>query len=126
MSDILNIVIGLLPSYFYKLTVTLNEVFMSEILEIVMIVSFGISWPMNLMKSFKARTTKGKSLPFLLLIFFGYIAGIASKLTSATYLADFSEKWYVLFFYVLNFLMVGGDLVLYIRNYRLDKKNGVL
>ena len=99
---------------------------MSEILEIFMIVLFGISWPMNLMKSFKARTTKGKSLPFLLLIFFGYIAGIASKLTSATYLADFSEKWYVLFFYVLNFLMVGGDLVLYIRNYRLDKKNGVL
>ena len=108
------------------MTVTLNEVIMSEILEIFMIVLFGISWPMNLMKSFKARTTKGKSLPFLLLIFFGYIAGIASKLTSATYLADFSEKWYVLFFYVLNFLMVGGDLVLYIRNYRLDKKNGVL
>ena len=99
---------------------------MSEILEIVMIVSFGISWPMNLMKSFKARTTRGKSLPFLLLIFFGYIAGIASKLTSATYIADFSDKWYVLFFYVLNFLMVGGDLILYIRNYRLDKKNGVL
>ena len=99
---------------------------MSEILEIVMIVSFGFSWPMNLMKSFKARTTRGKSLPFLLLIFFGYIAGIASKLTSATSIADFSEKWYVLFFYVLNFLMVGGDLILYVRNYRLDKKNGVL
>ena len=99
---------------------------MSEILEIVMIVSFGISWPMNLMKSLKAKTTRGKSLPFLLLIFFGYIAGIASKLTNATYLADISSKWYVLFFYVLNLLMVGGDLVLYIRNYRLDKKNGVL
>ena len=103
-----------------------NEVFMSEILEIVMIVSFGFSWPMNLMKSFKARTTKGKSLPFLLLIFFGYIAGIASKLTSEAYIAAFAEKWYVLFFYVLNFLMVGGDLILYVRNYRLDKKNGVL
>ena len=98
----------------------------AEILEIIMVVSFGASWPLNVMKSYKARTTKGKSLGFLLLIFFGYIAGIASKLTSATYLADFSEKWYVLFFYVLNFLMVGGDLVLYIRNYRLDKKNGVL
>lgn len=30
-------------------------------------------------------------------------------------------KWYVLFFYVLNFIMVGADLVLYIRNYRFDK-----
>ena len=112
--------------HFRKLTITVYEVFMSEILEIVMIVSFGFSWPMNLMKSFKARTTRGTSLPFLLLIFFGYIAGIASKLTSEAYIAAFAEKWYVLFFYVLNFLMVGGDLILYIRNYRLDKKNGVL
>ena len=99
---------------------------MAEILEILMIVSFGASWPLNVIKSYKARTTKGKSIAFLCLIFFGYIAGIASKLTSATSIADFSEKWYVLFFYVLNFLMVGGDLILYIRNYRLDKKNGVL
>ena len=41
---------------------------MSELLEIIMIVSFGISWPMNVVKSIKARTTKGKSLAFLLLI----------------------------------------------------------
>ena len=33
---------------------------MSEILEIIMIVSFGASWPMNVLKSYKARTTKGK------------------------------------------------------------------
>ena len=52
---------------------------MSEILEIIMIVSFGASWPMNVIKSYKARTAKGKSLAFLLLIFFGYIAGITSK-----------------------------------------------
>jgi hypothetical protein len=32
----------------------------------------------------------------------------------------------VLFFYVLNLTMVGTDLLLYARNYRLDKKNGVL
>ena len=38
---------------------------MPEILEIIMIVCFGCSWPMNLMKSYKARTTKGKSLGFL-------------------------------------------------------------
>lgn len=68
---------------------------MAEILEIVMIVSFGASWPLNVMKSWKARTTKGKSLPFLLLIFFGYIAGIASKLVNEAYMASFAEKWYV-------------------------------
>lgn len=94
---------------------------MAEILEITMIVSFGISWPLNVIKSYKARTTKGKSLAFLLLIFFGYIAGITSKLVNEAYMAAFSEKWYVLFFYVLNFIMVGLDLCMYIRNYRLDK-----
>lgn len=92
-----------------------------ELLEIIMIVSFGASWPLNVMKSWKARTTKGKSLPFLLLILFGYVAGIASKLINVSYMADFANKWYVLFFYVLNFVMVGIDLLLYIRNARLDK-----
>lgn len=97
---------------------------MAELFEIIMIVSFGASWPLNVIKSYKARTTKGKSLGFLCLIFFGYIAGITSKLINPDYMANFSEKWYVLFFYVLNLLMVGADLILYARNHALDKKNG--
>lgn len=94
---------------------------MAEILEIIMIVSFGISWPLNVLKSYKARTTEGKSLAFLLLIFFGYIAGISSKLVNDAYMSQFGEKWYVLFFYVLNFIMVGADLLMYARNRRLDR-----
>ena len=94
---------------------------MSELLEIVMIVSFGASWPLNVLKSYKARTTKGKSLAFLCLIFFGYIAGITSKLVNEAYMAAFAQKWYVLFFYFLNLTMVGIDLLLYVRNYKLDK-----
>ena len=88
---------------------------LSEIFEIAMVVSFGFSWPAAVLKSYKARTTKGKSLFFICMILFGYICGITAKLTSG----DF--KWYVLFFYVLNFLMVGTDLLLYFRNLRLDK-----
>ena len=95
---------------------------MAEILEIIMILSFGFSWPANVIKSYKARTTKGKSLLFLCLIFFGYIAGIASKLLNEAYMAAFASKWYVLVFYILNFLMVGADLVIYFRNKSLDKK----
>ena len=94
---------------------------MSEILEIIMIVSFGMSWPMNVIKSYKARTTKGKSLAFLCFIFFGYIAGITGKFLNEAYMAEFATKWYVLIFYILNLLMVGADLVLYARNKRLDK-----
>lgn len=94
---------------------------MSEILEIIMIVSFGLSWPMNVMKSYKARTTKGKSLAFLCFIFFGYIAGITSKFLNEAYMASFATKWYVLIFYILNLLMVGTDLIIYFRNKKLDK-----
>ena len=96
---------------------------MSELLEITMIVSFGASWPLNVIKSYKARTAKGKSLAFLCLIFFGYIAGIASKFLNEAYMASIGEKWYVLFFYFLNLIMVGIDLILYFRNRALDKKS---
>ncbi len=98
---------------------------MADILEIIMIVSFGASWPLNVVKSIKTKTTKGKSLPFLCLIFFGYIAGITSKLVNPVYMGEFAAKWYVLFFYFLNLIMVGIDLVLYARNYALDKKAGI-
>lgn len=86
-----------------------------ELMEVCMIVLFGCSWPMNVIKSYRSRTTKGKSLVFLILIFIGYICGITGKLMAPSF------KWYVLFFYVLNFLMVGADLVLYVRNRLLDK-----
>lgn len=94
---------------------------MAEILEVVMIVSFGASWPLNVIKSYKVRTTKGKSLPFLLLILFGYVAGITSKFVNEAYMANIGEKWYVLFFYILNFIMIVVDLVLYFRNLKLDR-----
>lgn len=86
-----------------------------ELMEIAMIVAFGCSWPMNVIKSYRARTAKGKSLPFLILILLGYICGITGKLIAPSF------KWYVLFFYVLNFVMVSVDLAMYIRNCRLDK-----
>ncbi len=96
---------------------------MAEILEIIMIVSFGASWPFNVVKSYKARSTKGKSLAFLLIVIFGYIAGIASKFINPLYMEQFAEKWYVLFFYVLNLIMVAADLVMYVRNRRIEKTN---
>ena len=87
-----------------------------ELMEVCMMVAFGCSWPVNVIKSYRMRTTKGKSLAFLLLIFAGYLCGIAGKLLSP------SCKWYVLFFYILNCAMVGVDILLYVRNDRLDKQ----
>ena len=96
---------------------------MAELFEIIMILSFGASWPMNVIKSYKARSAKGKSIGFLALIFFGYIAGIASKFTNEAYMAAFASKWYVLVFYILNLIMVGINICLYIRNVKLDKQS---
>ena len=91
----------------------------AEILEVIMIICFGASWPFNVIKSYKSRTTKGKSLLFLCLIFFGYIAGVVMK--AITFNANDFMKWLSLFVYILNLVMVGADLVLYVRNYKLDK-----
>ncbi len=88
---------------------------MSEICEILMVCLFGASWPMNVIKSYKVRTAKGKSFMFLILIFIGYVFGIAAKITSPEY------KWYVLMFYIINITMVSADILLYFRNRRLDR-----
>ena len=90
----------------------------AEICEILMIVCFGFSWPMNVIKSYRSRTAKGKSLPFLLLIIIGYVFGIIGKLVGGNF------RWYVLFFYVLNLCMVLADLILHFRNRRIDRENG--
>ena len=97
---------------------------MAELLEIIMLVCFGFSWPVNVIKSYTARTTKGKSVIFLCLIIIGYIAGISSKFVNDAYMAEFDKKWYVLFFYFLNLIMVSADLCVYVRNRALDKKRG--
>ena len=93
---------------------------LAVVLEILMIGSFGASWPFNVMKSYRARTTKGKSLLFLVLIFSGYIAGIASKIISFSIKTPTWIGWVAFSFYILNLLMVGADLLLYVRNKKLD------
>lgn len=87
---------------------------MAELFEALMVVSFGISWPMSIWKSFTSRTAKGKSLFFLCMILFGYACGITSKLMM-------QKLTYVFVFYVLNFIMVAIDLCLYFRNRRIDQ-----
>ena len=87
---------------------------MASILETTMLVCFGLSWPINLMKAYRAGTTKGTSLFFIILILLGYSAGIASKLVSG-------NITYVLAVYVFNFVMVLGNLLVYFRNRKLDK-----
>lgn len=87
---------------------------MKDFLEALMLICFGFSWPVSLVKSFKARTAKSTSLLFLMLILIGYAVGIAAK---------FVEKniSYVLVVYFFNFFVVFLNLIVYFRNRKIDK-----
>ena len=88
---------------------------MGSILETVMLVCFGFSWPLNVLKAYIAKTAKGTSLPFIMLIIIGYIAGISAKLISG-------QVNYVLIAYILNLAIVSLNVIVYFRNVSLDKK----
>lgn len=86
---------------------------MTEIFESIMLVCFGLSWPMAVVKNIKAHTAKSMSLPFILLIITGYIAGIAAKINTG----NFS---YVLVIYIINLFFVSANLVVYFVNLNHD------
>jgi len=86
---------------------------MAQVFEAIMVVCFGLSWPLSILKSLRAKTAKGKSILFLSFIIIGYAFGIISKFISG-------NITYVLVFYIINMLMVSFDAVLYFRNKRLD------
>lgn len=79
---------------------------MSEILEMIMVVCFGISWPISIIKTLKTKSSAGKSPFFIGFIVFGYICGIISKIIS-------SNITYVFVFYCLNLVMTSIDLGLH-------------
>ena len=83
-----------------------------SIFEALMLLAFGCAWPASIYKSVKSRSTKGKSLPFLVIIWTGYVSGVLHKIL-------FSYD-YVIFLYILNLLMVSVDMSLYFRNRKLE------
>lgn len=87
----------------------------ASVCETAMLVCFGCSWPMNVIKAYKARTAKSTSLPFILLIITGYIFGIAKKVLRTEYDLAF-------YFYILNIIIVSLNVIVYFRNRALDRK----
>lgn len=84
-----------------------------SLFEAGMLICFGFAWPTNIYKSVKSRSTKGKSLQFLLIIEAGYVFGIIHKLL-------FSQD-IVLGLYILNFVMVAVDTALYFVNRKRER-----
>ena len=109
-----------LSAYFVDVIIHLKyknkgDYIMGSIFETIMLVCFGLSWPLNVIKAYKAKTAKGTSLPFILLIIIGYIAGITAKLVT-------NQINYVLIVYLINLAIVSANVVVYFRNVALDKK----
>lgn len=86
---------------------------MSVILESIMMICFGLSWPINLVKNYRCRSARGMSLPFILLLIFGYTAGITAKFM-------LGQTGYVLVIYFINLAMILANLAVYFRNKHID------
>ncbi len=95
------------------------DTMLPNILESAMLVAFGAAWPVNILTSLRSRTAKGKSLSFLIIVIVGYICGISAKLAAGAIN-------YVLFFYILNIIMVSADVGLYFKNCKLDQAREAL
>ena len=89
---------------------------MPEILEMMMVLSFGLSWPISIIKTLKSKTAAGKSPIFIGLIVFGYVCGIIGKIISG-------NITYVFVFYCINLVMTSFDLGLNLYYRNNEKKN---
>jgi len=83
-----------------------------SIFEIMMLLCFGAAWPFSIYKSYYSVSTEGKSFLFLVVALIGYVSGILHKI--------FYHPDQVIYLYILNFIMVTIDMLLYIRNRRIE------
>lgn len=84
-----------------------------SIFEAGMLICFGLAWPFNIIRSWRSRTAKGKSVIFLFILVLGYIFGLIHKI--------FYSPDKVILLYSLNLVMVLIDIALFYRNFHLDK-----
>ena len=76
-----------------------------SVFEAGMLVCFGISWPISIIKSLRTKVVQGKSPIFMTVVALGYVSGMIHKIVYS-----FDQ---VFLLYVFNFVMVTIDLGLY-------------
>ena len=96
---------------------------LAVLFETIMLVGFGCSWPFNIAKSLKSKTTLGKSVVFEVIVVISYLFGIAAKLIIYH---NTGTLQYSFWFYIIDILLVTTDICLYFRNLRIDKQEGRL
>ena len=87
-----------------------------QIFEIIMLLCFGMSWPISVYKSIRSKSTKGKSAVFIIAIIIGYISGIIGKIVN-------HQLTYVVALYLINLIVVSIDLGLYFINAKREKNH---
>ncbi len=85
------------------------------VFEAIMLICFGMAWPLSIVKSWRSRTCKGKSMFFMFVILAGYLSGLVHKLWWQEKPDD------VVWLYALNATFVAVDILLYYRNRRFDR-----
>lgn len=96
----------------------------TDLLEALMILCFGLSWPISIRKSIVSKTAKGKSVFFEAFIWIGYVFGIIRKTMLWTAANGQALGWLFYLgwaFYILNIVEITIDMILYFRNVKLDK-----
>lgn len=106
------------PAFMERKVLKMNSVVLCEI---IMLVLFGVSWPFNIAKSLRSRTTLGKSVAFECIVIAGYLFGVCAKLIT---LAQTGVLQYSFYFYLIDIALVSADIFIYFRNLKIDKKEG--
>lgn len=100
----------------------------TDLLEALMILCFGLSWPISIRKSWISQTAKGKSLFFEFFIWIGYVFGIIRKfMLWGAAVNPLGWLFYLGWaFYFLNIVEITVDMALYFRNVKLDKERDAI
>lgn len=86
-----------------------------QIFEVIMLICFGLSWPVSVYKSIKTKSTQGKSIVFIIAIIIGYISGVIGKIVN-------NQLSYVLIIYCVNLVVVMIDLSVFFVNRKNEMK----
>ena len=87
-----------------------------EFFEGIMLICFGMAWPVSIYKTYKARRNEGKSIHFLYVILIGYISGIIFQHLSNP------KAILIMSLFILNSCMIVIDIILFYRNEWLMKR----
>jgi len=78
-----------------------------SIFEALMLICFGLSWPISIYKSIKTKVVDGKSPMYMFIVCAGYLFGILHKIF-------YSPDW-IISLYTVNLIMVICDICLYYK-----------